>query len=125
MIDKVLLLIKDRGLRRLYHELLLTQDVEVVPTESVESALVLECVDRYTSVVMYPDDMSDDAVASYLLLHTQVPRLSEIYIVILTTDPESYSTHDDMLRDVVDISHIDPVRAVRQVSVHLHQGERL
>jgi hypothetical protein len=91
MLDTILLLIRDPRLRQLYHELLLCENIEIVPIAKVENAIIIETFDKFNTIVIYPDDIDWETMQSFLKLQKKVARLAQIRLILLTSDPDQYS----------------------------------
>src|SRR5690348_16360802 len=88
--DKVLLIIFDWNLRQLYHELLLSKDLEVTPTDSIENAILLLTMTEYQSVVIYTDETASEQVLTLLQLRKKHVRWTDPLFIILSADADMF-----------------------------------
>lgn len=89
--DIILLFIPDWNLRQLYHELLLTRSIEVVPAHLVEDMMLLITLSKFSTVVIYLDDKSNESLITFLQFRKKYNRWSNIKFILLTADKNDYS----------------------------------
>ena len=96
---KILLIASDFNLRQLYHELLFSKNIEVVPISTVSSAMVLLSLEDFPSIVIQIDGNSSEAEV-FLNLRKKHPTWLKSRIFLLTHDlklEESLENSDLML----------------------------
>lgn len=86
MIDRLLLLISDRNLRQLYHELLFSLQIEIVPVESISAALLMLTLENYTHAVLLVDERNSDEIIVFLALRQQQAQWQRIRFFIISFD---------------------------------------
>lgn len=118
---KVLLLIKDDPLRQLYHELLYTQYAEIIPFSTIEDAIAALAVSRYTALVLYPDDMSEHTIDSFLHLLHKIESFAHTRLLIITIEPEIYSQSIRQNDSVIGMMHLDPSEVALKIKHILSQ----
>ncbi len=85
--DKILLIITDLNLRRLYHELLFDKQCEVCSVDSIAKAIAFMAIDNFCGVILFVDQQNE--VVSFLELRRKKWR--EVKIILLTKDRDAYS----------------------------------
>ncbi len=117
MLDTILLLIRDPRLRQLYHELLICENIEIIPISKVENVIIIETVDKFDTLVIYPDDINLETMQSFLKLQKKVGRLAQIRIILLTSDPDQYAkllSSNDVIININDLNPDDIVMKIIQ-----------
>lgn len=81
--DKVLLIVFDFSLRQLYHGILFSTQIEIVPVSKLSTAVLLLTLERFTAAVIYivDDDMETEV---FLNLRKKHHTFSKIKFVFLT-----------------------------------------
>ena len=114
-IEKLLLLIADSKLRQLYHELLNSEKIEIIPVASVENAIAMFAFNTFTAVVLYPDDIDQPLIETFFHLLHKIDTMSRSRVVVLTSDPDQYSSllrnHDS----VINIIHLNPDEVIAKI----------
>ncbi len=106
--DNILLLIPDFRLRQLYHDMLMTENIEIFPVSKVENAILVESITKFSLLVMHTDDIEPALVKSFLRLQKRIERFDKVSIVLLTADESAYMkllTKNDL---VLNISKLTP-----------------
>ncbi|MEO8582006.1 MAG: hypothetical protein ABI425_05550 [Patescibacteria group bacterium] len=88
--EKILLIVLDWNLRQLYHELLLTRNLEVTPIDSIEDAIVLLSLGQFETIVLYTDEQSHNQVLTLLRLRKKYPRWQNLKFIILSADSDAF-----------------------------------
>ncbi|KKS41875.1 MAG: hypothetical protein UV61_C0001G0101 [Candidatus Gottesmanbacteria bacterium GW2011_GWB1_43_11] len=88
--DKILIIISDRTLRQLYHELFVHEELEVTMAESIGEALVLLTLHKYSSIILYEDDEIE--TKTFLRLKHRRRQWFQIPLLILTPEPNVFAT---------------------------------
>ncbi len=115
MIDTILLLIRDPRLRQLYHELLICENIEIVPIAKVENAIIIETFDQFDTLIVYPDDIDCKTMETFLHLQKKVDKLANIRLILLTSEPDQY-TKLLSSRDVsINITRQNPDEIVKKI----------
>lgn len=115
MLDTILLLVADERLRRLYHELLIQQELEVIPVSTIEDAMLTETSRKCRLLVIYPDDLSLPKLKVLFYIQAHLTSIQDTVLTLLTSDTELYLSH---LRDqdhIIDIGRISPIMVVEQI----------
>lgn len=119
MLDTVLLLIRDPRLRQLYHELLICENIEIVPVSKVENVIIIEAFDKFDSLVLYPDDIDWNTMETFLKLQKKIVRLAQIRLILLTSDPDQYSKLLSSNDVTINITHLNPDDVVKKIRQNL------
>lgn len=119
MLDTVLLLIRDPRLRQLYHELLICENIEIVPVSKVENVIIIEAFDKFDSLVLYPDDIDWYTMETFLKLQKIIVRLAQIRLILLTSDPDQYSKLLSSNDVTINITHLNPDDVVKKIRQNL------
>lgn len=82
----ILLIVSDWSLRQLYHELLMSKNIEVVPVDSVENALVMLAVRKIDTIALYIDESNETAAEAFLRLRTKREHWRAINLFLLSSD---------------------------------------
>lgn len=88
--EKVLLISYDWSLRQLYHELLLSKDIEVTPIDNIEDAIMLLTIGEFAGVAIYIDKESHNQVLTLLQLRKKHTRWGHLQFFILSAEGESF-----------------------------------
>lgn len=88
--DTVLLLIFDLNLRQLYHELLLSRNIEVVPANNVANASLFLAVHSFNAVVVYLDDATNNEITVILKLRKKYTQWAKTPCIFLTSDSSNF-----------------------------------
>jgi len=124
MIDKMILLISDQRLRQLYHELLISENIEIIPVFNLENSLLIEYVDTIAITVLYPDDFKFVTVERYIQVHHKIGKLSKVIMIILTSDPDQYRGIDLKNKIIINIIHLNPDEVVKRIKAILPKREK-
>ncbi len=89
--DKILLLVPDFNLRQLYHELLLSKNIEVIPLDNIYDAIIMVAFAKFKLLVLYLDDHNSLEGTVFLNIRKKHKVLLKTKIIILTEDEETYS----------------------------------
>jgi hypothetical protein len=104
----ILLLIPDFRLRQLYHDLLMTENIEIFPVSKVENAILVESITKFSLLVMHTDDIEPSLVKSLLRLQKRIEKFNDIDVILLTADESAYVkllTKNDL---ILNISRLTP-----------------
>lgn len=124
MIEKIILLISDQRLRQLYHELLISENVEIIPAYNLENALLIESIDNISITILYPDDIESKSIERFLQVHQKIEKLSKVKMIILTSDPDQYASIVSVDRIIINIIHLNPDEVVKRVKIMLPGRDR-
>ena len=113
--DTTLLLILEPRLRQLYHELLICENIEIVPLSKVENAIVFQSFEKIDSIVIYPDDIDSKVMNTFLHLEKKMEKFSKTRLILLTSDPEQYAGSLSSKDVVINITRLDPDEIVKQI----------
>lgn len=106
--DKILLLISDAKLRQLYHELLNSENIEVLPVSSVENAIAMFAFNTFNAVVIYPDDIEQSLIETFFHLLHKIDTVSRSRVILLTSDPDQYAPLFGKRDSAINIIHLNP-----------------
>lgn len=115
MQDSILLVIKDKSLRRLYHGLLFQQGIEVIPVANIEDALVIQTLSNIYLVVIYPEDLNERDIKAYLQLQVNIPRFKNTCVILLTSLGDVYESITNANCHIVNVGKLNPVETVNKV----------
>lgn len=90
--DKILLLVSDWNLRQLYHELLHSKNVEILPTENIADASVMLMLNSCTAAIIDADSTFQGEVKVFLNLRSEHAKLSKTKVILLTSKLEFYGS---------------------------------
>lgn len=90
--DKILLIISDWNLRQLYHELLFSKTVEIVPIAEISDATVLLMLSSYRKAILHTTFEHMDEIELFLSLRNRHIKLSKTELIILTDNVEFYKS---------------------------------
>lgn len=107
--DIILLTVSEWNLRQLYHELLFSKTVEVVPTASISNALLLLTLSHFAAAVFYIDEQNAVEMEVFLSLRKKHQGLRNTKIILLTADNDAYAS---LLTDRDRI--LDPLKSTPQ-----------
>jgi hypothetical protein len=88
--DNILLIIYDFTLRQLYHELLLTKNIEIIPCNTIENAVLLLTLTHIAAAIVYSDDINKDEIEAFLNLRTTYEKWQKIPLILLSLDTPEY-----------------------------------
>lgn len=120
----MILLISDQRLRQLYHELLISENIEIIPVFNLENSLLIEYVDTIAITVLYPDDFKFVTVERYIQVHHKIGKLSKVIMIILTSDPDQYRGIDLKNKIIINIIHLNPDEVVKRIKAILPKREK-
>ena len=106
--DKILLLVTDPKLRQLYHELLNSENIEILAVSSVENAIAMFAFNTFRAVVVYPDDIEQPLVETFFHLLHKIDTVSRSRVIVLTSDPDLYSPLFGKRDIAINIIHLNP-----------------
>lgn len=89
--DILLLIIFDSNLRQLYHELLLSKNIEVIPTNNISNATIMLTLNHVSSVVIYTDDTNEAQIEAFLRLYQKNKNWQSTKVILLASGETSYS----------------------------------
>ncbi len=113
--ESILLLIADQRLRQLYHELLLCENIEIVPISKVENAIIIETFDQFNTIIVYPDDIEWKIIETFLNLQKKGDKLALIRLILLTSEPDQYTKLLSSRDVVINITHQNPDEIVKKI----------
>ena len=113
--ESILLLIADQRLRQLYHELLLCENIEIVPISKFENAIIIETFDQFNTIIVYPDDIEWKIIETFLHLQKKVDKLALIRLILLTSEPDQYTKLLSSRDVVINITHQNPDEIVKKI----------
>lgn len=122
--DKLLLLISDARLRQLYHELLTSENFEIVAASTVENALVLQTLENISILIIYPDDTDSKMINTLLHLEKTVKQFSKTRIIVLTADTEQYASLLSPTDVTINTMHLNPDEIVKKIKQVLLSKKR-
>jgi len=115
MQDSILLVIKEKTLRRLYHGLLFQQGIEVIPLAKIEDALVMQTLNIVPMVVIYPEDMNEADIRAFLQLQRSFPRFKDTSVVLLTSQGDIYDSIITPNSHIVNVGKLNPVETINKI----------
>jgi hypothetical protein len=115
MLDTILLLIRDSRLRQLYHELLICENIEIIPIAKVENAIIIETFDNLNTLIVYPDDIDWKIIETFLHLQKKVDKLAKVRLILLTSEPDQYTKLLSTRDVVINITHQNPDEIVKKI----------
>lgn len=118
--DKILLLITDPKLRQLYHELLHSEKIEVLPVASVENAIAMFAFNTFKAVVLYPDDIDQSLIETFFHLLHKIDTMSRSRVIVLTSDPDQYSAQLGKRDSCINIIHLNPDEIIVKIQKALY-----
>ncbi|MFO0703125.1 MAG: hypothetical protein U0525_00155 [Patescibacteria group bacterium] len=118
----ILLLIPNFNLRQLYHELLLTENIEIFPVSKVENTILVESINTYDILVIHTDDIEPGAVKSLLRLQKRIEKFSSVKIALLTADEYAYHKCLTGGDKVINVSKKTPVDTVQEIHSMLNKS---
>lgn len=87
--DKILLIVPDWNLRQLYHELLFSRNIEVIPIDNIESGLPLLITTRIRLAIIYIDPNNLASAEVFLKVRQKDLKLLNIRVVLITSESET------------------------------------
>lgn len=113
--ENILLVILDFNLRQLYHDLLLTENTEVVPVSKIENAVLVESLTKFNLIVLYSDDIEQGSVKAFLRLQKRIEKFSKVKIALLTADENTYSKCLTSGDQILNISKLTPAETIDRI----------
>lgn len=89
--ENILLIVSNRNLRQLYHELLMSKDIEVVPLEKISDAVVFLFVKNFDIIVLYIDEQNELEAENFLRLRSKRDDWKTIPVAVLTSFTGTFS----------------------------------
>lgn len=83
--DKILLIVPQFELRQLYHEVLLSKHLEVVPVDNLAAAILLLTIETFKKVIYYVEESSLET-EMFIKLREKYKNLSTVGLILLTDD---------------------------------------
>lgn len=108
MSDILILLIHDPHLRQLYHELLLSHDIEIIPVATIEESIGILATIRCTAIAIFTDDLELEAVKRYIGILHHITTHGTVRVVVMSGEPDQYTGVVGSDDTVVATSYIDP-----------------
>lgn len=115
MMDKLLLIIPDWLLRQLYHELLISKNIEIVPMDKVADAILILSLTEFRVAVFYVNSANSQEVENFLRLRKKHKKLSNVKIILLSE--ESFNSFSILKNDLIlDVNKLNPVEIVEKLT---------
>ncbi len=113
--DKVLLIVSDLNLRQLYHELLLSKTLEVLPVEDIGDATILLTLNQFSCAIIFADGKNTNEIEIFLNLRKKHRTLIKTKIVLLTPDDifESLLIPTDLTLDPLLQSPVEMIERIK------------
>lgn len=89
--DAILFMSSNRIVRQLYHGLLFSKNIEIVPVESMSDATVLLMLNPYFRIIMHVSPEEKDQTKLFLNLRNRHHKLSQTKLILLTDNVNVYS----------------------------------
>lgn len=115
MMDKLLLIIPDWNLRQLYHELLISKNIEIVPLDKVEDAVLILSLTEFMAAVFYVNLRNSQEIENFLKLRKKHKKLSSVKIILLLE--ESLNNFSILKNDLIlDANKLNPAEVVEKLT---------
>lgn len=88
--EKILLIIFDPSLRQLYHELLNSSEFEVIPVDSIETAMLNLMGNKISIVAIYVDDDNREEAEMFLKLCRYRQAWHELRFAVISNQIINY-----------------------------------
>ena len=112
--DKVLLIVSDWNLRQLYHELLFSKNIEVVPVKDIIIAVLYLAADHFQAMVLYIDDESQN-IQMFLHLRKERQSWRTIKLILLTSDKDLYQSYLTEIDITINLQKNTPAEIAEQI----------
>lgn len=91
--DIVLLIVPEWNLRQLYHELLFSKNIEVVPIDNISDAILMLTLQQFNAIVIYSDESQYKEVTAFLSLRTKKPEWHNTKVVLISPEYSFYNNN--------------------------------
>lgn len=118
----LLLIISDWNLRQLYHELLFSKNMEVIPIDSIENAILILSLNKIDLAVIYVDDENVAEFEIFINLREKHKNISKVKIVLLTSFANFSFPFFPENELVLNVDTFTPVEVTERIRELLDQG---
>lgn len=114
--DSLLLVVGNNNLRQLYHELLFSPSIEIVPISDVTNAILFLALQKYAAAVIYIDMHNDAEAIAFLKLRQNQESLLRTKVIILSADEtnaRNYILESDFFVEMNKVTPGEIVKIIR------------
>lgn len=117
--DKIIFVVPDPDLRQLYHELLFSEKIEIIPLDILTDAIILLVLTEVKLLIIYVDDNNLALANAVFHIRSKNLRLMKTKLVVVSPiDKEALkflSNQDQLISPL----HYNPEEIVKQIKASL------
>lgn len=117
--DTILLVVSNSSLRQLYHELLFSPSVEIVPSRDIGSALLQLALQEFSAAIVYIDDDNEQETVAFLQLRRKQLKLLKTKLILLTVEKSQFEKYVIEHDKIIEIDHVTPGEMAEIISSSL------